>query len=199
MTNAPKPYAANEEYLSDWLDFLHHRALRVLAEEPDNPMHPANVRGRFVRQYVDPAEPHEQREQQAWSKMEARLKVHRRSYKAPKLGLEVLRDEGLSDHECIILMALTVTGISEPLASHVLGSLCSGPLGMTPSELMQLLAPKSLTDWLDWRCYFHKGSKLVGGGLITVECDPDAEPGELLAAWCCITKRGFRAVTGHRS
>lgn len=203
MTKTIKPYESNTEYLSDWLNFLHHRSLRVLAEQPDNPMHPGVVRGRFVRQFVDPAEPHQEREDEAWSKLQSRLKAHRSDPKAPMLGLEVLRDEGLDDNECILLVSLTLCGISEPLASQVLGSLCGGPLGMTPSELMQLLAPDvspwGLSDWLNWRRYFRKSGKLVGGGFITVEADPNAEPGELLSAWCWITKRGFRAVTGHKS
>lgn len=199
MTDHAKPYESNEEYLTDWFSFLHHRSLRVLADAPDNPMHPGKVRGRFTKQYVDPAEPHEEREQEAWNRLEARLKATRAAYKAPRLGLEVLRDEGLDDNESIILMALVVTGISEPLASQVLGSLSSGPLGMTPSELMQLLAPSGLTDWLKFRAYFQKTGKLVGGGLINMEVDANAEPGDLLCAWCSITKRGFKAVTGMAS
>lgn len=199
MTIDAKPYESNEEYLTDWFSFLHHRALRVLADAPDNPGHPGKVRGRFTRQYVDPAEPHQEREQQAWNRLQSRLKAHRGSYKAPKLGLEVLRDEGLNDHESIILVALTVTGISEPLASQVLGSLSSGPLGMTPSEVMQLLAPSALADWLKFRAYFQKTGKLVGGGLINVDVTKEVEPGELLCAWCAITRKGFKAVTGMAS
>ena len=200
MKSTHKPYESNSEHLSDWLDFLHHRTLRVLAEEPDNPLHPGVVRGRFTRQYVDPAEPHQEREDEAWAKIQNRLKAHRKDPKAPALGLEVLRDEGLDDNELIILVAMTVTAISEPLSSYVLGSLCSGPLGMTPSELMQILGPDvspwGLNDWLNWRRYFRKSGKLVGGGLITVEADANAEPGEFLTAWVSLTKRGFKAVTG---
>lgn len=61
----------------------------------------------------------------------------------------------------VLVLALTAAAIAEPLGDHVLGQLCAGASAwITPADLMRLLDPRSVDDWLTVRPLLVPSGKL---------------------------------------
>jgi len=190
-------FDGNAEHLDGWTLFLRFRRLRVEAET--TPTLSFKRPTKAVEKDI-PIEDLYEKEKAAWQDLQVRMEAHRADDAAPTLGLEVLRVEhDLDDHEQVILVALTLVGISETLATETLGEMALGS-GLTINDMMLMLAPErspwEIQDWLAWRAYFQPEAKLMKAGLIRVDHTEDDGPAELPGAWAYITGKGFLGVTG---
>jgi hypothetical protein len=190
-------YIDNIDYLDVWFTWLHARAHRAIEDRDPPPLE-------FPIKKVKAGELWTCREKAARKTIRDRLAAHREDPEAAPLGLELLREEhDLSDDEMVILVALTAVAISPHLAEQVLAEMSAAPFGLQVDDLMSLLLPCCLPWGLDQllglRRHFKLGGRLLDAGLIRVDIKDDALPADLSSAWCQLTAKGFKAITGVES
>ena len=175
--NQIQPYENDAEYLDSEVNWLRLRLNRIEIEkrlghaEREATESAETPRGRRPGVPELRGTLHElaHREQQARDEIDARLKAHRADSANPKLGLDTVCEHGLNDIERTALLAITVPSISKELASdtlHAQGGYC-GHLSL--GELVTILDPKGVGDWIQARRYFRPSAPLVKHGLVVVE------------------------------
>lgn len=129
--------------------------------------------------------------------VDTRLEAHRKS-ETFKLGLDVLVERyELSDDERLILLSLAVTAVSAPLAMDIYAawSVFGGTLQI--QEVVGLLRPVGVADWLQFRRLFAVSSPLVKNSLVTIDFpSKDATLGDLWYSDVSISKSALAIITG---
>ena len=133
-------------------------------------------------------------------KLDGQLENHRRNGTFT-LGLDILCDQfSLTPEERLFLLVLTVPTISGTLADAVLAPVSAYNGSIQVQELVGLLQPACVTDWMQHRKMFAVSSPLVKNGLISLDFrSPDAKPGDLWNADVTLTSKAFAVVTGDPS
>jgi len=95
------------------------------------------------------------------AELDLRLKAHRSDPKRPKLGLDQLCENKLSDDDRLLLIALSLPAASHKLALEVLGELGPTYFGaLSVSDAIAILDPANVADWLRYRQLFRPGAPL---------------------------------------
>ncbi|RJO66011.1 MAG: hypothetical protein C4523_14290 [Myxococcales bacterium] len=132
------------------------------------------------------------------SEIDARLAVHRQS-KTFTLGFDLLCEStGLSDEERKIVLFLTLPAVALQVASDIYAGLGYFGSSFQIGEVVQLLRPQGVGDWLRCRRMFHVTSPLVRNNVVTQDWPTkNAHPADLLNATVSLTVYAFAVVVGE--
>ncbi len=129
--------------------------------------------------------------------VDAKLETHRKAGTF-KLGLDVLTERyQLSPDERFILLALALPAVSAPLSMDIYATMgvFSGTLQI--QEVVSLLQPAGVEDWLRYRRLFQVSNPLIKHGLITVDYPGrEATPGDLWYADVSLTRLALAIIAG---
>lgn len=177
-TTPPQPFSNDAEYIDAELAHLKVRCAHISAEksaevarrqEDENDVH-AHRPGRTPsREAKCRSLELEREEERLRAEIDGRLAIHRTDGSRPKLGLDTLCEQGhLNDHERLILLAAAMSGVSQKLADDVLGELVSFYGALTVTDIISILEPQSVADWLQYRHIFRPDASLRANGLIVL-------------------------------
>ena len=173
-----QPYENDADYLDSEVEYLRLRLARIetgkclgdaeraATESADTPRN----RRPGVPELRGTLHALANQEQQARDEIDARLTRHRADTDRPELGLDRLcREYDLGAEERLLLTALAVPCISKELADRILyeqGGFCGR---LSVGELVTILDPKGVGDWIQARRYFRPSTPLEKHGLVVVE------------------------------
>ena len=209
-TNNPQPFDSDAEYLDMAFAALVARARRIGAEhqqtEDAHSRVPWDCRSLGRQGTVGDEESRRRIEQELLVEerrlqdhLEGRLAVHRADSSREPLGIDmVCKEANLDEQERMVLLACTALAISPDVAKELSEGLGCGLFSRFGIEAaIRLLDPSGSGDWLKCRALFHRSSRLVSAGLITIEYPSTTfSPGDLLMATIEVTSRAFSVITG---
>ena len=203
--SVPNPYPSDLDYFSHECRWLKVLAARIQVErdlreakflnEMGNDG-PGNAKGLRTRRILL-----KEREEEIRREVDSRLEVHRRDPAFKELGLDkICRESRLKcPHERTLLLGLTASAVGYEFANEILGGIDSLFNGMTVGDLILLLNPQNVGDWLRGRAYFHKDAPLVRDGRVVLpdfaETHQNAKDG-LLTTEAVLAPMTFELVTG---
>ena len=206
MTTKPRsdPFTSNSEFLDNIVAWLRVRFSRLEAERDllhseqearlgqDRPRQ--NSGG--VREARGLAYELAYQEKQVRELLDARLASHRATPDAPLLGiLKLQEDLELSEDEMTLLLTLAIPAISPELSNEVLhsrGGFCGN---VSIGELLSVLSPINVGDWLAARCFMRPSGKLARNGLVVIAHYHGQPTGtSLMSATVEISIRGLSAI-----
>ena len=158
------PWATNGAFLEAEFEWLKTRIERIVAKnEADEDEIPFGSRAH------EDAAALRAREDRLRGQLDVRIE-HHRQHGSFKLGLDKLcRAEDLNEDERLVVLALVPSAIGEPLGDRIIGPICSGASNwVSPPDLMRLLDPVSVDDWLRVRRLLLPSGKLRSEGVIVV-------------------------------
>jgi len=202
------PFTSDTEYFAAECSFLHSRAARIGAEvraafaesvqaddDPTRARHSCHVPAREAKCRAHEARHEEDRTR---GEIDARLAVHRADPTRPKLAIDALCEKhGLSDQERLVLIAAAVPALSQRVADELLGDIGTFYAALSVSDLMALLDPQGVTDWIAFRKLFRASAALRKSGLLVI-AEPKGVPGPdtLPAQEARLSMEAFAAVVG---
>ena len=199
------PFKDDPAYLQAEFAWLNIRARRIAAErtlrdgvrdeQDGRDGRPGSVGSRELRRILEALK---RQESEARDVIDARLILQRGNPAALELGLDEICDEhGLGDQERTILLALCIPAIGQCVAEEVLGDLISCYGSLTVEDLIRLLGPAGVADWLSYRSFFRPDGKLVQAGLISLVLsgEPTA-PDTYISADVQLTIPAFTRLVG---
>lgn len=110
-----------------------------------------------------------EQEREAREEIDGRLVTHRKDPGAMQLGLdEMCQEYCLSQEERTILLALSIPAIGRSIAEEVMGDLMSCYAGVTVEDVIRILDPAGVADWLRFRSLLRPDGKLLQEGLVSL-------------------------------
>lgn len=202
------PFPDDPTYLQAELDWLSVRVRRIVAErraqqaleeesdgDPAHAQRPGRTSSRVARCRVVELR---EKERKLRDEIDARLRLNREQREACTLGLDIVATEAsLSPEERVVLLALLASGVSQPVAERVLGELCHHWGAVAVSDLISVLDPQGLQDWLRYRRLFRINAPLVSNGLIEIgKANGPVGPDTLMSADVRLSLDAFSRITG---
>lgn len=202
----PKPYESDRAYLDDefcWIraDVALLDAERRLGDAVKEDADPGRTVGKTARVAVKEI-----------GRRLAELKAEANSIRADidnrlavqnqdgsvQLGLDILcAGSDLGPEERKIVLFLLLPAISAPLASDLYAGFGLYP-SLTVGEVLQLLRPQGVGDWLKYRRLFHVSAPLVRKNVVALDWPSKiAHPGDLLNATVTLTPQAFAIAVGE--
>ena len=119
----------------------------------------------------------------ARSEIEARLTAQRSNPSVCKLGMEALADEfDLSPSERLLLVACCAPALGTGVADRMVSSLSRTYCGAhSAADLVRVLGPSTIHEWLAVRRHFQPEGKLFKSGLLVL--DPCRGPATSASIW----------------
>ena len=196
------PFGDDPSYLQSEFAWLTVRCRRLSAERmlrdvlKDNRDLPPGTPG-TREQRCRVVELREQ-EKEAREEIDGRLATHREDPAAVELGLdEICNEHGLSHQERTILLTLSVPAIGRSIAEEVLGDLMSLYAGATVEDIIRILDPTSISDWLQFRSLLRPEGTLLQENLISLVLSGEPSfPDTFIAADVRITIPALTRMTG---
>jgi hypothetical protein len=199
----PEPFADDDEYLSEHLDYLASRVQRLAAakelreivrREPSGPQ--PGIDDDLLRRL----EMFQAREDRQRDDLNARLQAHRADPGARKLGIDRLAEaHALQEEACMVLLSCFCSAMSEEKAEAVHGDLGVGMYGSRSVEgLLRLLDAQSIADRVRLRRLFSPEAPLVKAGLVLIDhyrSDPTA-PEHLLGCRVVLSQAAWEILVG---
>ena len=185
-----QPFSDNASFLEAELEALRLRLARseceqALGEAIDTAIDgdESPRRGGSIRDLRAKAAGLRAREVAARSEIEARLATHHRTPSAPVLGLEALSAEhDLSPKERLLLVACCAPALGAGVADRVVSSISSTYCGAhSVADLVRVLGPTTIHEWLAVRRHFQPEGKLFKSGLLVL--DPCRGPATSASIW----------------
>lgn len=181
------PFADGTDFLEEAFRYLTARSRRLTAQiesvaakerERSEPVRPGRA---SVRDACLLLVGRRQKEEQLKHQLDARLHAHRKSRSSPQLGLDALTAKHkLSPEEQTVLIICAVCCFGQRMTEEVLGSFNSYCGSVSVLDCIDMLAPASLSDRLQFRAIFD--GTLVKAGLIELsEVSKNTSPAAFLA------------------
>jgi hypothetical protein len=194
--------ADDAEYLHaeySWLAVISRRlsAERMLRDvlKDDNAVPPSTPGTREMRGRVMELREEERETRQ---EIDGRLAAHRQDPGAVQLGLDEMCEEyGLCQEERTILLALSIPAIGRSIAEELLGDIISCYGSLTVEDVIRILDPNCVSDWLRFRSFLRPDGRLLQENLISLVLSGEPSfPDTFIAADVRITIPALTRMTG---
>ena len=201
-------YPDSPSYLDEELRWVRTRVSRILAErqlqgameeetdgDPAYTHRPGRLDSRELRCRVFELK---ETEKKLRNEINARLDLNRTQRGAPPLGLdEICKEFDLSAEERIVLVTCLPLAISQRVAEMTLGEMLHHWGSIAVSDLVAVLDPQGLGDWLRYRALFRPHSPLISHGLVTLgKPGGEVQPSTLMCSDVSLSLDCFARMVG---
>ena len=197
-----KGFQSDGEYLDMVAQVLHMRATRIAVETELREAADRFEMGQEESSYAQPVREVRCRlttlkeaEGKLQGELDACLDAHRRS-NLPPLGIDVVAERSrLTDDERVVLMAVTLACVGNPIAESVFGTVFSCFTGLQVSDAVQLLGAVEPSEWVGHRRMFLPDAPLFRDRHVRFDRKPGHIDG-LMDATLAVGRETFATITG---